>query len=164
MEGEMLKSLAVFVTLVVGPVFAAGAAPPSTEFGSIGEAKEMLQRAVAELRVNERLAIDNFNFNRPGFRDRDLFVFCFDRGNGKFTAHEAFVGWDVRKIRDAAGHAVGGVMFAIAKEGQLTEIPFLSAVLGRTHNAPRLAYVTAVGNHVCGVSAFLFNGELGSMQ
>jgi hypothetical protein len=46
----------------------------------------------------------------------------------------------------------------------LTEIALLSPVPGRTYNAPKLAYVTAVGAHVCGVSAFLFNGELGLWQ
>ena len=160
----MLKCLAVSMTMVISSLFAATAAPPSTEFGSIGEAKAMLQRALIELRANEGLAIDKFNFNKPEFRDRDLFVFCFDRQNGKFTAHEALVGWDARKIRDAAGRAVGDLMFAIANGGQLNEIALLSPVPGRTYNAPKLAYVTAVGAHVCGVSAFLFNGELGPMQ
>jgi hypothetical protein len=160
MEGDMLKSLTISTVMLSS--LAAGAAPaPSTEFGSIAEAKAMLLRAVTELHTDETSAINKFNFNRPGFRDRDLFVFCFNRQDGKFTAHEALVASDVRNLRDAVGRAIGDAMYSTAKEDQLTEIAFESPVPGRTGTAPKLAYVTAVSNQVCGVSAYLFNRALG---
>jgi hypothetical protein len=90
------------------------------------------RRAIAEMKAYQSIAISKFNHNDPGFRDRDLFVFCFDRKTAKPTAHEALVGWDVRRIRDAAGRATGDAMFATAKEGQLTEIAFLSPIPGTT--------------------------------
>jgi hypothetical protein len=162
-EGDMLKSLSISA-IIVGWLTAAVAAAPSTKFGAIDEAKAMLQRAIAEMKTDQSIAISKFNHNDPGFRDRDLFVFCFDRKTAKFTAHEALVGWDVRKIRDAAGRSIGDAMFATAKEGQLTEIVFSSPIPGTTTLASKLAYITAIGNQVCGVSAYLFNGELGVTQ
>jgi hypothetical protein len=51
----------------------------------------MLVRAIAAVKANESEAIARFNHNDPEFRDRDLFVFCFNRQDGKFTAHEAMV-------------------------------------------------------------------------
>ena len=58
-------------------------------------------QAIDELRADKLAAIAEFNRNNPRFRDRDLFVFCFNRSDGRITAHEAFVGWDVRTLHDA---------------------------------------------------------------
>lgn len=159
----MLKSLSIS-TLLVGSLLAGANAAPSTEFGSIAEAKAMLQRAVAEIQANESAAIRKFNINAPGFRDRDLFVFCFNRKDGKFTAHEALVGWDVRTVHDAVGRAIGDVMYTTAKEGQIVEVGFQSPVPGRVSHSPKIAYVTAVRDQICGVSAYLFNRELSLTQ
>jgi hypothetical protein len=162
-EGDMLKPLSMSVAMV-GLFSVAFAATPSAQFGSIDEAKAMLKRAIAEMKADQSKAIDKFNHNEPGFRDRDLFVFCFDRQTAKFTAHQALVGWNAQTIRDAAGQPIGATMFARAKEGQLTEIAFLSPVPGTTKPAPKLAYFTAVGNQVCGVSAYLSKSHRGAMQ
>jgi hypothetical protein len=159
----MLKILSIS-TLLVGSLLAGAYAAPSSKFGSIAEAKAMLQRAVTEIETNESAAIRKFNVNAPGFRDRDLFVFCFNRKDGRFTAHEALVGWNVRTVRDAAGRAIGDVMYTAAKEGQITEVNFQSPVPGRTSYAPKVAYVTAIRDQICGVSAYLFSRELSLTQ
>ena len=95
----MLKQTLVYSALVASilgsPIFAS-----SAEYGTAEEAKAMLERAVAEVKRDKLAAINSFNYNDIPFRDRDLFVFCFNAGDGKFTAHEAFVTWDVRKLRD----------------------------------------------------------------
>ena len=55
--------------------------------GTAAEAKTMLQKAVTELKADQAAAISKFNKPDGGFRDRDLYVYCFEMGSGKFTAH-----------------------------------------------------------------------------
>ena len=144
-----LCSIAI-TAILVGQIPAAGA-----EFGGVEEAKAMLVRAIDELKADKLIAIAKFNRNDPQFRDRDLFVFCFNRGDGRITAHEAFVGRDVRTLHDAAGSAFGEDMYRSAREGQISEVVFKSPVPGSTENVSKQAYVIAIDDQICGVSSYL---------
>src|SRR5262249_28356562 len=152
----MLKPL-VLCSVVASATLIGLNAAASTEFGVAEEAKAMLVRAVDELKADKLAAIAEFNRNDPRFRDRDLFVFCFNRSDGRITAHEAFVGQDIRTLHDAAGNAFGEDMYRIAKEGQISEIPFQAPLPGSTEKAPKRAYVIAIGDQVCGVSSYRFD-------
>jgi hypothetical protein len=44
------------------------------------------QRVITELKANESAAITKFNSPNGGFRDRDLYVFCFNTTTGIFSA------------------------------------------------------------------------------
>jgi hypothetical protein len=129
------------------------------EFATLNEAKAMLDRAIVAIKENKAAAIANFNHNDPRYRDRDLFVFCFDRKDGKFTAHEAMIGWDVRTLHDIWGSPFGEEMFAV-KDGETIEVAYLSPVPGSTTLSPRGAYVTGIGEQACGVSAYQQNGQV----
>ena len=115
----------------------------------------MLNRAIVEVKANEAAAMDKFNHNndRP-FRDRDLFVFCFNAQDGKFVAHEAMVTWDVRKLRDKTGNPFGARMYQSAKENQVIDVKYMSPVPGSTAQAEKHAFIARVGKNVCGVSAY----------
>jgi hypothetical protein len=127
---------------------------PRAEYGTPAEAKAMLQRAVAAIRAGKGEAIASFNHNNSQFRDRDLFVFCFNVQDGKLTAHEAFVTHDVRKLRDGQGKGYGLEMYNDAQEGRIVEVSFSSPVPGWTELANKSAYLTRVDDQVCGVSAY----------
>lgn len=127
------------------------------EYGTIQEAKEMLSRAVVEVKAEKTGAIDKFNRNDWPFRDRDLFVFCFNAQDGKFTAHEAMVTWNVRTLQDTTGKPFGEQMYRSAKEGQIVEVAYSSPVPGSTEQAAKRAYVTRVGDQICGVSAYSYD-------
>jgi hypothetical protein len=129
----------------------------SAEYGTPEEAKALLSRAIVEVKADKLEAISKFNHNDPQFRDRDLFVFCFNGQDGKFTAHEAMVAADVRTFRDPTGRSIGEQMYQTAKEG-ITEVALMSPVPGSTKLVPKRAYVTRIGDQVCGVSAYRFNG------
>jgi hypothetical protein len=149
----------------IGLVASAFAGPVSaSEFGSPEEAKAMLARAILEVKADKPGAIAKFNRNDPQVRDRDLFVFCFNTQDGIFTAHEAMVGWDVRKLRDSSGRSFGEQMYQTAKEGQITEVAFISPIPGSTEHAPRHSYVTRIGDQVCGVSAYRHNAPANPTQ
>src|SRR5262249_3954660 len=82
-EETMLKQSLFFALFATSALAGNGAA---AEFGTSDQAKAMLDRAVIEVRANKLSAIAKFNHNDPQFRDRDLFVFCFNEQDGKFTA------------------------------------------------------------------------------
>ncbi|HMF25947.1 MAG TPA: chemotaxis protein [Pseudolabrys sp.] len=153
----MLKPLTLWCLIVVSSALASLNPVRTAEFGIEDEAKAMLVRAVDELKADKLAAIAEFNRNDPRFRDRDLFVFCFNRSDGRITAHEAFVGQDIRTLHDAAGNAFGEDMYRSAKEGQISEIPFQAPLPGSTEKAPKRAYVIAIGDQVCGVSSYRFD-------
>jgi hypothetical protein len=131
-----------------------GTSAIGAEYGTIQEAKTMLNRAIVEVRVHEAAAMDKFNHNDPPFRDRDLFVFCFNAQDGKFAAHEAMVTWDVRSLRDKAGYPFGARMYQSAIENQIVDVKYLSPVPGSTAYAVKHAFIMRVVRNVCGVSAY----------
>src|SRR5919106_170178 len=57
------------VTTVFGPSFA-------NDTGTEQQARAMLDRAIAALKEDETAALAAFTAGEPGFKDRDLYVFC----------------------------------------------------------------------------------------
>jgi hypothetical protein len=167
----MLKLVVICTTFVAailsGPFVAIGAEydpedeslafssrAPMAEYGTPAEAKAMLQRAVIAIKAGKAEAIAKFNYNDPQFRDRDLFVFCFNDQDGIYTAHEAMVGHDVRTFVDGNGRSVGWQMYRTAIANRIVKIDFVSPLPGTIDLVPKHAYVTRLGDQVCGVSAY----------
>jgi signal transduction histidine kinase len=134
------------------------------EFGTFEEARELLNRATAEVRADKQRAFDKFNHNDPRYRDRDLFVFCFDVIEGRFVAHEAMVSHNVRDLRDYRGKPYGESMLAAAEENRVAEVTYLAPFPGTTSHVPKHAFVRRIDDYVCGVSAYLYNGPGGPNQ
>src|SRR5271170_5852641 len=55
-------------------------------YGTPAEAKAMFEKAIAALKADKAKAIEMFNKEDGGFRDHDLYVFCFDAKTGIFNA------------------------------------------------------------------------------
>jgi hypothetical protein len=127
---------------------------PTAEYGTPAEARAMLQRAVAAMKTGKAEAIAMFNHNERQFRDRDLFVFCFNKLDGKYTAHESMVGRDVRTFVDGNGRSTGWQMYREAVDDRIVKIDFVSQLPGTTRLEPKHAYIARVGDQVCGVSAY----------
>ena len=149
----MLKRT-IFTIAFVGSMLSDFACALANEYGSPNEAKAMLIRAISEVKTNKIAAIEKFNKNVARFRKSNLFVFCFNSGDGKLTAHEALVTWDVRKLLDAKGTPFGAQMYSTAREGQIDEVVFISPIPGSTALAEKIGYISRIGDQVCGVSAF----------
>lgn len=150
----MLKPLGLSLVAIVTIIRSATSA--GVEFGTTDEAQEMLKRAAGEMRSDTSAAIARFNHNDPRFRDRDLFVFCFNRSDGLLTAHEAMVGRDIRSFRDPAGKFYGEEMYRTANEGHFSEVFFIAPVPGTSEMEWKKAYLTVIGDQICGVSAYQF--------
>jgi hypothetical protein len=162
MEEAMFKSTLIAAALA-GATLAASTANAG-EFGSLMEARQMLDRAIAKVKSDKEAAIDLFNHNKAPFRDRDLFVFCFNAYDGKLTAHEAFVTRNVRDLHDLHGNAYGEDMFAAPREGEVAEVAYVAPVPGSTDQAEKVAFISRAGDQVCGVSAYVLDGPQAMMD
>jgi Single Cache domain 2 len=149
-------------TLMIGAVFAAAVALSPTafaqqgQFGSDAEAKAMLERAILELKANEAAAIEKFNKGEAGFRDRDLYLLCFQMNDGKTVAHAlpTQIGIDVRTIKDTTGKALGLDIFNGANENLITEVSYMFPRPGSDVPVQKVSYVTRVGNVGCDVGYY----------
>jgi hypothetical protein len=119
----------------------------------------MLQRAIPLIKSDQAAAIGTFNKGENGFKDRDLYVFCFDTADGKFTAHQkaALIGTDVRTLKDKTGKNFGlDIYNAVSgeKDGAITEVDYLFPRPGGTDPVPKVSYLTKVGTEGCGVGYY----------
>ena len=77
----------VAMGLTAGALVWASVFAVAQQFGTAAEASAMLDRAVTELKANEAAALAKFNDkDNKQFRDRDLYVFCGNVGDGKAVA------------------------------------------------------------------------------
>ncbi len=126
------------------------------QFGNAAEAKAMLEKAVAELKSNEGAALAKFNKGEGGFKDRDLYVFCYDMASAKFTAHvnQSLLGTDVKALKEKDGSALGEKVFNATKPGTISTVSYNFPKPGTTEPVAKESYVTQVGNQGCGVGYY----------
>ncbi|WP_245431215.1 cache domain-containing protein [Rhodoplanes roseus] len=143
---------AALLVAVPGPLGRAVAA----DFGSAPEAKAMAEKAAVTLKAGEADALAKFNDAAGGFRDRDLYVFCFETGSGKFTAHpnKALVGTDVRALKEKDGSPLGDKLYAAPKEGAVTSVDYKFPRPGGTDPVAKETYLVKVGAQACGVGYY----------
>ena len=150
----MTKFIRVWA-MAVAALLCAVAVAAAQSFGTAAEAKAMLEKAIAALKANETEALAKFNDKAGGFRDRDLYVFCYNMTDGKFTAHPnaALMGTDVRQLK-MKDDPLGQRIFAAIKPGVVTTVDYNFPKPGTTDPVPKQSYVTQVGNQGCGVGYY----------
>lgn len=142
----IFAALVTFLFSITAPVFAAS-------FGTAVEAKAMLERAVAAIKVNKADALAKFTKGEGGFKDRDLYPFC-GGPDGMFTAHPSLVGKSLKDLKDKSGKPLGQEIYATAKEGNISEISYMWPRPGTTEPVQKFSYVTKVGDQVCAVGYY----------
>jgi hypothetical protein len=77
----------------------------------------MLDKAVVAVKADQPVALAMFLKGEGGFRDRDLYPFCFRSGDGKTLASPPSVpaGMDVRTLKDPTGNVYGQELYAAAR-------------------------------------------------
>ena len=153
----MNRGLFVSAFAALALLWGAGAAGAQTS-GTAAEAKAMLEGAVTALKANESGALAEFNDKgNAKFHDRDLYVFCYDMTNGKFTAHPnpAVMGTDVRNLK-AKDDPLGQRIFDTIKSGggNVSTVDYNFPKPGTTDPVPKQSFVTMVGNQGCGVGYY----------
>jgi hypothetical protein len=145
-----IATLAV-AALLFGAGFAVG-----QHFGTAAEAKAMFDRAVATLKVDQAKAITQFNDKgNKQFRDRDLYVFCFNAKDGKVTAHAnpKMLGTDVRSVQ-VKGDPLGQRLFDAAKPGATATVSYMFPRPGTSNPVPKESFITRIGSQACGVGYY----------
>ncbi len=153
----MSRNLFASALAALALLWSAGLA--SAQSGTAAEAKAMLDSAVVALKANEAAALSEFNDkSNKKFHDRDLYVFCYDMTDGKFTAHPnpALMGTDVRalKVKD---DPLGQRIFDTIKSspaGGVASVDYIFPKPGTTDPVPKQSFVTVVGNQGCGVGYY----------
>jgi cytochrome c len=154
---EAMRKAAVFSALASVPLLLNVTLSSAQTTGSAAEAKALLEKAVAALKSNQADALAKFPKADGGFRDRDLYVYCFNTADGKFTAHvnAALMGTDIRALKDAKdGAPLGQKIFDSVKEGSFATVAYNFPKPGGTEAVPKEAYVTKVGDQGCGVGYY----------
>lgn len=127
--------------------------------GTAAEAKAMLDRAVAALKANKATALSEFNDkSNKQFNDRDLYVFCVNMSDAKFTAtaNPALMGTDARALKfkdDPFGQRAYDAIKG-SPEGSVVTIDYMFPKPGTTEPVPKETFGTRVGDQGCGVGYY----------
>ena len=131
------------------------AAAQQAQFGTAAEARAMLDKAAGAVRADKAKALETFNAGAGGYRDRDLYPFCANVSDGMFTAHPSLRGKPVRDLRDSSGRNFGeDIMRAGSADGTVNEVSYSFPRPGGGDPAPKVTYVTKIGDQVCGVGYY----------
>ena len=132
-------------------VFAQAAA-----FGSAAEAKAMLEKAVVAVSADKAKAFATFKAGEGGFKDRDLYPFCANSGDGTINAGPpSLIGKNLKELKDSTGKAFGEEMAKVAVEGKINEVNYMFPRPGAdTTPVQKTSFITKVTDQTCGVGYY----------
>jgi hypothetical protein len=151
-----MRSTVLALILAGGTITASTTFAAAQQFGTEAEAKAMLGRAVAEMKTDPKAAVAKFSDkDNKAFRDRDLYVFCWQVSDGMFTTHPnpAVAGTDMRNLK-VKDDTLGQRLYDAAKEGTVTSVNYSFPKPGTTEPVPKETFVTRVGDNGCGVGYY----------
>jgi hypothetical protein len=130
------------------------------QLGTAAQAKAMLERAIQALKANESDALAAFNDkSNEQFHIFDLYVFCINMSDGKFTAQlePSLIGTDAQALKlkeDAFGQRIYYTLRE-APEGFVVSVAYNALMPGTTSGpVPKVSYVVRVGHQGCGVGYY----------
>ena len=149
----------VFALVVAGGTFVAPDVLQAQQPGQLGtaaEAKAMLEKAVVAVKADRAKALAMFNNGEGGFKDRDLYPFCFDSGTGTVaaTAAKSLIGTDVRALKDKTGKPFGEDLYRAAQKDTVTEVSYMFPRPGTDTPVEKISFVTKVADLGCGVGYY----------
>src|SRR6516162_2682241 len=142
------------VMVLVGALGFSSAAG-AQQSGNADDAKALLAKAATAVKADKAGALARFDDPKGGFKDRDLYVFCFDRNSGTVLAGQPTAkGKDVRTLKDPTGHAFGQEMFANVKDGDVIIVDYLFPRPNSIVPVPKESFVEGLGDVACGVGYY----------
>jgi hypothetical protein len=136
---------AIFFFLAAIPVAAA-------DTGDAKKAKEMLARVVIAVELNQDAAMKAFNAGTDGFKDGNIYPFCFRLSDGIVITGQT-AGTDIRTFP-----GVGQQLFEAGKkpEGEMSEIRYLAKKPPPAEPNPvnKVSLVRRIGQVACGVGYY----------
>jgi hypothetical protein len=154
----MMRRIVICAARAAALTLATGAFAQQPQFGTAQEAKAMLVKAAAAVKSDKDGALAMFSNGEGGFKDRDLYPFCFSLSDGKFVAAiKRLMGTDIRALKDPTGNVFGPELYAAAQkpEGQITEVNYMFPRPGADETpVPKVTFVTKAGDLGCGVGYY----------
>jgi signal transduction histidine kinase len=150
-EATMLRSLAI---ALMTSALLTTTAWAQAQFGTAAEVRVMLEKAVAAVKADKTKALDQMQKGEGDFKDRDLYTFCANVGDGILTAHPALKGTKIQTIKDKDGKALGEEMMKVATEGKVGEVTYMWPRPGDTTPVQKVSFVTKVGDQISGVGYY----------
>ena len=148
-----IKPLLPVVALVGALSFSSAAG--AQQSGTADDAKALLAKAAIAVKADEAAALARFDNPNGGYKDRDLYVFCFDRTSGIVLAGPPTVkGKDQRTLTDANGKRFGQEMFANVKDGEVITEDYVFPKPNSTVPVPKESFVEGLGDVACGVGYY----------
>jgi hypothetical protein len=148
-----MKTLLPVVALVGALGFSSAAT--AQQSGTADDAKALLQKAAIAVKADKAGALAKFDDPNGGFKDRDLYVFCFDRRSGTVLAGPPTAkGRDVRTVKDTTGRAFGQEMFANVKDDDVITVDYLFPKPNSTVPVAKESFVEGLGDVACGVGYY----------
>jgi hypothetical protein len=127
----------------------------AAQYATAEEAKALLQKAVIAVKEDKAKALDLFNTGQGGFKDRDLYVWCANAGDGIMTAHPyGNKGKQLREIFGKKGYPVGQEVMQKATEGEIKEVTYWWPRPGSDEPLKKTSFYTKVGDQICGVGYY----------
>jgi hypothetical protein len=130
------------------------------QVGTAAQAKAMLWHAIEALKANEDDAITAFNDkNNEQFHALDLYVFCINLSDGKFTAQlePSLIGTDAQALKlkeDAFGQRLYYTLRE-APDGVVISVAYKALRPGTSSGpVPKVSFVARVGRQGCGVGYY----------
>jgi cytochrome c len=139
-------------------IWSAGSAG-AQQYGTAAEAKFMLERAVALLATSKVTALSEFNDEKDRqFHDHDLYVFCMNTSDAKFTAHPnpAMIGTDARSVKfndDPFGQRVYDAIKGVS-EGSVVTVDYMFPKPGTIEPVLNESLMMRGGDQGCGVAYY----------
>ncbi len=148
-----MKSLLAAVALVGALSFSGTIS--AQQSGTADDAKALLAKAAAAVEANEAGALARFDAPNGGFKDRDLYVFCFDLRSGIVLAGPPTTkGRDIRTLRDPTGKMFGQEMLANVKQREVIVVDYMFPKPNATVPVPKESFVEGLGDVACGVGYY----------
>ena len=154
----MVPRHSIAAVSVAAVVISTAASAQQASFGTAEEARAMLEKAIAAVKSDKDGALATFNTGGAGFKDRDLYPFCFNLSDGTFVAAiKGLLGTDTRMLKDPAGKPFGQDLYAAAQkpEGEITEVSYMFPRPGADKTpVPKITFVGRAGDLGCGVGYY----------
>jgi hypothetical protein len=117
------------------------------------KARSMLERVVIEIKRDQAVAIQMFTKGENGFRDGDIYPFCFRLSDGIVVTGQT-AGRDIRTFSGPAGQQ----MFEAAQkpEPEITQLEYLGPRPGTPDRTPvkKISFLRRIGELGCGVGYY----------
>jgi hypothetical protein len=150
-----MSRFGVLVALLIALLLTAGGTTQAGQYGTPEEAKALLEKAVEAVKQNKAKAHDMFNTGAGGFKDRDLYVWCANAGDGIMTAHPyGNKGKQLREIFGKKGYPLGQEVMEKATQGQIKEVSYWWPRPGSDEPLEKTSYYTKVADQICGVGYY----------